>query len=463
MKTSHIGRGAGLTVPAIVAWCAMPVGSALAANDSAVPGMVRIAAAPTPVTTELPADRSGADVNANTNANSNVNTDTNTTINTTTTTDATVHTDDSSEPSKMSDVERREQAERSREVAAEVRAEAARDRAEERAQAAAAHGAAVAAKAAERARAVADGDADAAHAKVEARLRDAQARLQAAMQDVSRLSAEASRSVMRNFNVNWWQHAVIGVVISHDDDPVGAHVAEVSPGGAAADAGLRAGDVIVSINGERMGGTRAAQNVVNAIHEAGSDGKLKMHIQRGDKVQKIDQEIVVVARTPAGFTGPGPFAFNFAVPPAPAAPAAPAAPPAPPAPGAPNVHIETPYGPFAFSYAYAYQGLGSMELATLTPQLGHYFGTDKGVLVVRAPKDSSLKLQDGDVILSIDGREPISGTHATRILASYQPGEKVLLHIMRERKAINLETKLPESTQGRHRPARSARQPEASS
>ena len=86
--------------------------------------------------------------------------------------------------------------------------------------------------------------------------------------------------------------------------------------------------------------------------------------------------------------------------------------------------------------------LGEMELASLTPQLGRYFGTDKGVLVVRAPKD--FKLEDGDVILAIDGREPTSGSHATRILGSYQPGEKIAIKLMRQQKTMNVETTLPE-------------------
>ena len=47
-----------------------------------------------------------------------------------------------------------------------------------------------------------------------------------------------------------------------------------------------------------------------------------------------------------------------------------------------------------------------MELVAMTPKLGKYFGTDKGVLVVRAPGDSELKLEEGDVILDIDGRAP---------------------------------------------------------
>lgn len=75
---------------------------------------------------------------------------------------------------------------------------------------------------------------------------------------------------------------------------------------------------------------------------------------------------------------------------------------------------------------------GTMELTTLTPGLGHYFGTDHGVLVVRAPTRGVLKLRDGDVILSIGGRVPASSSQAIRILTSYDPGEKIRLVILRE-------------------------------
>src|SRR5262249_34737655 len=88
--------------------------------------------------------------------------------------------------------------------------------------------------------------------------------------------------------------------------------------------------------------------------------------------------------------------------------------------------------------------LMDLELVTLTPGLGSYFGSDKGVLVVRAPADGALKLQDGDVILTIDGRQPTSGSHATRILGSYQPGEKITLRVLRQHKTLELEATLPE-------------------
>jgi S1-C subfamily serine protease len=48
------------------------------------------------------------------------------------------------------------------------------------------------------------------------------------------------------------------------------------------------------------------------------------------------------------------------------------------------------------------------------------------------------------VILSIDGRVPTSGSHATRILSSYQAGEKVKLQVMRQKKKINVEAMVPD-------------------
>jgi S1-C subfamily serine protease len=102
---------------------------------------------------------------------------------------------------------------------------------------------------------------------------------------------------------------------------------------------------------------------------------------------------------------------------------------------------------FGPGFAGMHGSVAGMELATLTAQLGAYFGTEKGVLVLRAPRNAAFNLQDGDVILSIDGREPTSGSHATRILASYQPGEKVKLQLMRQRKKMNVEAMVPQ----RHR------------
>jgi S1-C subfamily serine protease len=84
-----------------------------------------------------------------------------------------------------------------------------------------------------------------------------------------------------------------------------------------------------------------------------------------------------------------------------------------------------------------------LQLATLNPGLGEYFGSKEGLLVVRAPKDSALGLKDGDVILEIAGRKPTSPEHAMRILASFEPGETLRLSVMRHQKRETVEGKVP--------------------
>jgi len=205
----------------------------------------------------------------------------------------------------------------------------------------------------------------------------------------------------------------------------GAKVKDVSPGGPAADAGIRANDVIVMMNGTDVKGKESAREVSQLMRKVDPDSKVNVRVLREGK----PKDFVVIARPSIGI-------FNNEVPP----------PPGFPHPGmdfdsdTPMAFIREFHGEFA-----------DMELAALTPQLGRYFGTEEGVLVVRKPEgDDSLKLEDGDVILSIDGRKPTSGSHATRILRSYQPGEKITLRVMRQKKAMDLNVTLPEHGE-RHR------------
>ena len=86
---------------------------------------------------------------------------------------------------------------------------------------------------------------------------------------------------------------------------------------------------------------------------------------------------------------------------------------------------------------------GDLRFVSLNPDLGEYFGTKEGVLVVKAPGDSSLPLKGGDVILSIGGRKPASPEHAMRILRSYERGETVSIEIMRKQKRMAVAWKVP--------------------
>jgi PDZ domain-containing secreted protein len=85
-----------------------------------------------------------------------------------------------------------------------------------------------------------------------------------------------------------------------------------------------------------------------------------------------------------------------------------------------------------------------LELVKLNPELGDYFGTTDGLLVIRAPDDSALPLKGGDVILSVDGRPATSQAQLMRILRSYDAGEEVKLDIMRQKRHTTLSVKIPE-------------------
>jgi hypothetical protein len=84
-----------------------------------------------------------------------------------------------------------------------------------------------------------------------------------------------------------------------------------------------------------------------------------------------------------------------------------------------------------------------MIIAPLSEQLGSYFGVQTGVLVVRAGADRPFGLQDGDVVLWVDGRVPADDQHLAGILRSYKPGERAKLKIQRSRRTIELDTTAP--------------------
>lgn len=267
--------------------------------------------------------------------------------------------------------------------------------------------------------------ATAAHpndAELEARLKAAQRKLDEAAREVAELATQLSIPYVQNFSTFNGPpgRAIIGVQLDAAGGKDGARVQSVSPGGPAAEAGIRAGDVIVAVNGTGVTGEDASRQVVKILRDVKPDDKVSVRVLRDGKTR----DFTVAARP-----GPGVVAFERTLPQMPDLPELP-----------------------DFNYKFMVQGpLSNMELATLTPQLGKYFGTDKGVLVVRAPPDGALKLEDGDVILAIGGREPTNGSHATRILGSYQPGEKITLRIVRQHKTVDLDTAAPAEAAGPHK------------
>lgn len=87
--------------------------------------------------------------------------------------------------------------------------------------------------------------------------------------------------------------------------------------------------------------------------------------------------------------------------------------------------------------------LAGMEFATISPGLGRYFGVDRGVLVVRSGAGASWGLQDGDVVLAVDGRAATAADQLGRILRSYQPGEQFKLSVQRNNKPVDISASVP--------------------
>ena len=236
--------------------------------------------------------------------------------------------------------------------------------------------------------------------------------------------------------------AYLGVVVNTAKnaatDSVGAVLQSVSSGGPADKAGLKGGDVITAFNGEKLAGRYPA-----AGDDESEPGRKLMDFAReldeGDTVQvdyrrgKETHRATIVARRLESEN----WGFSITTP-------------------SRDIDIHPEDMALTMRGAMpALAGLGmygrwlDLEMVKLNPELGDYFGTTEGLLVIRTPEDSMLPLKGGDVILSVDGRPVSSQAQLMRVLRSYDPGEDVKLDIMRQKRRITLTAKIPEHRSGR--------------
>ena len=272
------------------------------------------------------------------------------------------------------------------------------------------------------------------NAEVERALADAERRMAEAARQIAELSSERLPSMsdfQQRIEIIANDKPRLGVTIGGNDSdgPVkGVSIIGVTPGTAAADAGLRAGDVITLINGESLGAPsreQATERLLDFMAGVEIGDTLELGYLRDGKSGEVEVEIKPFEPQVFAFAGDG---RGFRV------PAMPHIEAFPPAPGAPR----------AMTFFWGSDGWGDMELVELNEGLGRYFGTNEGLLVVTAPESAALQLEDGDVIQKIDGREPTSVRHALRILGSYQAGESLKLEIMRDKKRRTLDVEIPD-------------------
>lgn len=217
----------------------------------------------------------------------------------------------------------------------------------------------------------------------------------------------------------------IGVIVdtraNAAGDKVGARIEGVTPGGPAEKAGLKVGDVITRFNGTALGGATAEEEgdsgpgmkLIDLARALDPGDTVQVEYRRGTESRKA----TIVAED----LGDGPWR-SF--------------------PRGPMVMDRIRMGPGEWNlFGGPWSGI---ELVKLNPDLGDYFGAREGVLVVSAPRDSSLALKGGDVITTIGGRKPSSPEQAMRILGSYDPGDTVAIAVLRKQRQTTVRWIVPE-------------------
>lgn len=224
-----------------------------------------------------------------------------------------------------------------------------------------------------------------------------------------------------SWNYTFGNRARIGVVVATDadteKDKIGARIEAVTPGGPADDAGLQAGDIITKFNGTALGGVASEEDeqsgpgnkLIELAHALDPGDTAKVEYRRGTQ----NKTATIIAED----MGARSFAFTV--------------------PDMPEFRTPMPDFPRAFggeAFTIIGSPWGGLDMVTLNADLGEYFGTREGVLVVRTPEDSTLPVKGGDVILAIDGRKPTSPSSAMRILQSYEEGDTVKFDVMRHQR-----------------------------
>ncbi len=283
--------------------------------------------------------------------------------------------------------------------------------------------------------------------KVEAELKRAREQLEVAAREVARLSGQLTGPMAYDYFVTRQVlgnrgGARLGVEVENSEDAAaGAVIRGVTPDSPAAAAGLQVGDVLVAVDGKSLekSADGATATLIGQMSGVKPGDKVEVQFRRDGKQRsavvvaeaalplpnrglvwlgkEMDERRAMENHLRERYTArPGVMLENHA--------------------------LEGAKGPVSVLRFMGHDML-DMELVTLTPKLGRYFGAEKGVMVLRPPGDATMKLEEGDVILDIDGREPQSGVHAMRILRSYQPGEELSFGIMRERKKMKLAVTMP--------------------
>ena len=311
---------------------------------------------------------------------------------------------------------------------------------------------------------VAPASADATQAAKAEQARKELAELRVQMQELSRkmadLSSQLGEGNPRSYAMRYLgspDHALIGVVLGRDDK--GVRLSGITPDGPAARAGLREGDVLTMIDQQSLAASKPNESLEKARTLLANlkDGQnVSIHYLRGSQTGVV----TFAAERREAWNWPllmnedpeHPFLpkdFNERV----HAEVERATREAERVSERDNKHMQAeveratrdamkhmPRDRELMRRAMPWWGL---NLAPLNADLGHYFGTDKGVLVIAADQESLPGIRAGDVITSIAGETIDRPEDALRALRDQASGKDVPIKILRDRKTLALNMKAP--------------------
>ncbi|MBD8526135.1 PDZ domain-containing protein [Pseudomarimonas arenosa] len=213
-------------------------------------------------------------------------------------------------------------------------------------------------------------------------------------------------------------------VLLQADPSAGALISGVTFDGPAEQAGLRSGDRLLSINGEALLGSaeQRLQRAQDLLQVEGAEKTVKLEVETAGKPRSISitaRPLVALAVNPALQPGSAPIipaSFDIA-------------------PYAPSLICGEDSDSCRFDlYSSVWRGL---RLAELNPELGRYFGHERGVLVLTAGA-SMEGVEGGDVWLSIDDQPVHTPDQAMRALRPTPGTQHHNISFARQREMLNL-------------------------
>ena len=215
---------------------------------------------------------------------------------------------------------------------------------------------------------------------------------------------------------------MIGLVLAPDKN--GLRVDAVTPGGPADKAGVHDGDALTAIDGKALAGADAG----DALHDLKIGQSVKLTVLHDGKSREVT--LKAERREPFVFSdafGKGgllPPDFDHQV--------------------QMKVHDAMHHAGDGMRELRLLTPWWGLNLAALNPELGGYFGTDKGVLVLSADADAYKGLKSGDVLQDVGGHAVNRPEDALRLLRDAPAGSEVKMQVLRQRKPLTLSLKAPE-------------------